>query len=83
MRREKNEAAHYPEIIRHIESQLQSNFRAGGIDDIKIFWKSGELTSKLEELIREHPAECACIETYAKATPPLNLDTGPVIYLVL
>lgn len=39
MRRAKNEVAHYPEIIRHIESQLQSNFRAGGIDDIKIFGK--------------------------------------------
>ena len=79
MRSKKNEVAHYPEIIRHIESQLQSNFRAGGIDDIKIFWKSGELTSKLKELIREYPAECACIETYAKATPPLNLDIFGVV----
>ena len=79
MRSKKNEVAHYPEIIRHIESQLQSNFRAGGIDDIKIFWKSGELTSKLKELIREHPAECACIETYAEATPPLNLDIFGVV----
>ena len=59
MRSKKNEVAHYPEIIRHIESQLQSNFRAGGIDDIKIFWKSGELTCKLKEIIREYPSDCA------------------------
>ena len=45
MRRAKNEVAHYPEIIRHIESQLQSNFRAGGIDDNNLFWNCGELTS--------------------------------------
>ena len=40
----KNEVAHYPEIMSFIESQLLSNFGSAGIDDISIFWKSGELT---------------------------------------
>ena len=50
----KNEVAHYPEIMSFIESQLLSNFRSAGIDDISIFWKSGELTSKIKELIYEY-----------------------------
>lgn len=79
MSKQKNEVAHYPEIMRHIESQLLSNFRASGIDNVKVFWKTGELTSKMKELVKEHPAECACIEAYANATPPLNLDIFGVV----
>lgn len=79
MRAKKNEVAHYPEIIRCVESQLLSNFRAHGIDNIKIFWKSGELTSKIKELIKEHPEECACLDAYGKTTPPLNLDIFAVV----
>lgn len=79
MRRAKNEVAHYPEITRYIESQLLSNFRANKIDDIKIFWKNGELTSKIKELIREHPLECGCLDVYGKTTPPLNLDIFGVV----
>ena len=49
----KNEIAHYPEITRFIEAQLKSNFAAKGIKDIEIYWKSGELTTKIKELIEE------------------------------
>lgn len=75
----KNEVAHYPEITRFIEAQLSSNFLAHGINDIEIYWKSGELTSKIQELIREHPEKCSCLGAYSRATPPLNLDIFAVV----
>ena len=75
----KNEVAHYPEIMKFIESQLQSNFLEGGINDISIYWKSGELTAKIKELIHEYPDECLCMDEYSKKTPPLNLDIFCVV----
>ena len=73
----KNEVAHYPEIMSFIESQLLSNFRSAGIDDI--FWKSGELTSKIKELIYEYPEKCKCLEEYSNIMSPLNLDIFCVV----
>ena len=70
----KNEVAHYPEITNFIEIQLQSNFKAAGIEDVYIFWKKGELTSGLRELIRDYPQICSCMEEYSRITSPLNLD---------
>lgn len=70
----KNEVAHYPEITNFIEIQLQSNFKAAGIEDVYIFWKKGELTSGLRELIRDYPQTCSCMEEYSRITSPLNLD---------
>lgn len=75
----KNEVAHYPEIMSFIESQLLSNFRSAGIDDICIFWKSGELTSKIKELIYEYPEKCKCLEEYSNIMSPLNLDIFCVV----
>lgn len=75
----KNEVAHYPEITRFIEAQLRSNFLAHGVGDIEIYWKSGELTSKIRELIREHPEKCECLGQYSRVTPPLNLDIFAVV----
>ncbi|MDD2555722.1 MAG: GxxExxY protein [Syntrophaceticus sp.] len=77
--KKKNEVAHYPEITRHIEAQVNSNFRARGINNASIYWKSGELTSKIKELIAEHPEKCTCLQTYCRITPPLNLDIFGVI----
>ena len=79
MRHFKNEVAHYPEIMRCIEEQLQSNFRAKRVTGIKIYWKSGELTSKIRELIKEHPVTCSCLASYSCSTPPLNLDIFAVV----
>lgn len=62
-----------------IESQLLSNFRSAGIDDISIFWKSGELTSKIKELIYEYPEKCKCLEEYSNIMSPLNLDIFCVV----
>ena len=70
----KNEVAHYPETTNFIEMQLQSNFKAAGIEDVYIFWKKGELTSGLRELIRDYPQICSCMEEYSRITSPLNLD---------
>lgn len=75
----KNEVAYYPEITKFIESQLLSNFRSQGMDNVYIYWKMGELTSKIKELIREHPLECSCMEEYSRITPPLNLDIFGVV----
>jgi len=75
----KNEVAHYPEITQFIEAQLNSNFRAKGITDISIYWKNGELTSKIKELIEQYPDKCSCLQTFCRKTPPLNLDIFGVI----
>ena len=76
---EKNEVSYYPEITRFIEMQLQSNFRARKKNSIHIYWKIGEMKSKLEELITEHSAECACLKEFARKMPPLNVDIFAVI----
>lgn len=78
MKHSKNEIAHYPEITQCIETHLLSNFRAAGID-LNIYWKNGELTSRLEELISEHPDSCSCMLPYCRSTPPLNLDIFGVV----
>ena len=75
----KNEVAHYPEITKYIEAQLNSNVLAQGINNVKIFWKSGELTAKIKELIVEHPQICQCLQEYSKKMNPLNLDIFGVI----
>ena len=75
----KNEIAYYPEITRFIGFQLQSNLRVEGVDDVYIYWKNGELTSGLKELLREHPVECGCLAEYSRITPPLNLDIFGVV----
>ena len=56
-----------------------NNFRSAGIDDISIFWKSGELTSKIKELIYEYPEKCKCLEEYSNIMSPLNLDIFCVV----
>lgn len=75
----KNEVAHYPEITKYIEAQIKSNLRANGIVNIEVYWKSGELKTKLRELICEHPEKCGCLQTFASTTNPLNLDIFGVI----
>ena len=76
---EKNEVSYYPEITRFIEMQLQSNFKAKNKNNIHIYWKIGEMKSKLDELIAEHPNECNCLKDFARKMPPLNVDIFAVI----
>jgi hypothetical protein len=75
----RNEVAHYPEIMAFIEKQINSNFRAREIQDVSIYWKQGELTSKIAEIIKEHPETSDCLLSYSRITPPLNLDIFAVI----
>ena len=76
---DRNEVSFYPEITYFIEMQLQSNFRVKKINDIHIFWKIGEMKSKIEELIIEHPIECNCLINFSKKMPPLNVDIFAVV----
>ncbi|MDR1881537.1 MAG: hypothetical protein LBR26_01995 [Prevotella sp.] len=76
---ERNEVSYYSEITHFIEMQLQSNFRAKNKNDIHIFWKIGEMKSRIEELMTEHPAECNCLKDFARKMPPLNVDIFAVI----
>jgi hypothetical protein len=75
----KGEVAHYPEITQFIEAQLNSNFCTKDITGISIYWKNGELTSKIRELIEQFPDKCSCLQTFCRNTPPLNLDIFGVI----
>jgi hypothetical protein len=74
-----NEVSYYPEITDFIEMQLKSNFRAKNKNDIHIYWKIGEMKSKIEELIVEHPVECNCLKDFARRMPPLNVDIFAVV----
>ena len=78
-RNERNEVSYYPEIMRFLETQITSNFRASYHHELKVYCKIGELSSKLKEIIREHPDDCACLEDFARTVPPLNLDIFAVI----
>lgn len=75
----RNETTYYPEITHCIEQHLQSNFRARGIRDIHIYWKTGELKSGLQALLHEAPAYCGCLESYCTSVPMLNLDIFAVV----
>lgn len=75
----RNEISYYPEIEEHIASQIKSNLLASGISGVEVYWKIGELTTKLRELIREHPDKCSCMKHFANNTPPLNLDVFGVV----
>jgi hypothetical protein len=76
---ERNEVSYYPEITHFIEMQLQSNFKAKNKNNIHVYWKIGEMKSKIEEIIAEHPVECNCLKNFAKRMPPLNVDIFAVI----
>jgi hypothetical protein len=75
----RNEVAHYPEIMAFIEKQINSNFRAREIQSVSIYWKQGELTSKIAEIIKEHPETSDCLLSYSHATPPLNVDIFAIV----
>lgn len=77
--RARNEVSYYPEMMDYLKLQLESNFASKGRNDIKVFCKIGELSSKLREIIVENPDKCACLTSFAQNVPPLNLDIFAVI----
>lgn len=70
----RNEVSYYPEIQRFIEAQLKSNFKSTSKRELYVYWGIGELKTNLQRIISEHPAECACAESFSKRVPPLSLD---------
>lgn len=75
----RNEVSYYSEIQRFIEDQLKSNFRASNHRELNVFWGIGELKTNLQQIIREHPQECECAQSFARRVPPLNLDIFALI----
>ena len=78
-KRKRNEISYYTEIEDFISTQIKSNLHASGVSDVEVYWKIGELATKLHELIREHPDKCSCLKRFADDTPPLNLDVFGVV----
>lgn len=74
----RNEISYYSDITKFIEAQIMSNFRAKNIN-INVYWKIGEFTKSLYELVLEHPSECSCLKNFINNTPALNLDIFGVV----
>lgn len=77
--KKRNEVSYYPEIMDYIEAQLKSNFRANCNRDLQVYWKIGELKSRLNEILEEHPELDSCLGSFARKVPPLSLDIFAVI----
>ena len=75
----RNEISYYYEIQSFIEAQLKSNFLAGNHRELFVYWGIGELKTNLQNIIFEHPNECACAVKFAKRVPALNLDIFALI----
>ena len=73
MRKVRNEESYYPEIMDFVKLQIESNFYASK-NPLKVYCKTGELRSGLEEIIRENNIETPSILEFASSTPPLSLD---------
>lgn len=74
-----NELSFYNEIQQFIGAQLQSNIRTKRLEGLKVFWGIGELKARLTSIVRAHPEKCACVNSFLRTTPPLNLDIFALI----
>lgn len=78
-KQQRNEVSYYPEIMDYIEAQIKSNFRVSCNRELQVYWKIGELKSKLNEILEEHPELDSCLGAFARNVPPLSLDIFAVI----
>lgn len=78
-KQKRNEVSYYPEIMDYIEAQIKSNFRVSCNRELQVYWKIGELKSKLNEILEEHPELDSCLGAFARNVPPLSLDIFAVI----
>lgn len=78
-KQKRNEISYYPEIMDYIETQLKSNFRVSCNRELQVYWKIGELKTRLGEILEEHPELDKCIGNFARNVPPLSLDIFAVI----
>lgn len=67
------ETSYYPEIMSFIKTQIESNFKASN-SRLKVYFKTGELCSKLHDIIIENNITATSIVNFAESTPPLSLD---------
>ncbi len=77
-RNSRNEVSYYPEIMSFLKEQIESNFNAYE-KPLKVFCKTGELRSGLQEIIRENDITTQSILQFAASTPPLSLDIFALI----
>lgn len=78
-KQKRSEISYYPEIMAYIEAQLKSNFRISCNRELQVYWKIGELKTKLDEILEEHPELEGCLGNFARNVPPLSLDIFAVI----
>lgn len=74
----RNEESYYPEIMRFVKEQIESNFTAWA-RPLKVYCKTGELQRGLEAIIRENSITTPSIVEFAHSTPPLSLDIFALI----
>lgn len=72
--KKRNEVSHYEEIKQYIETQMKSNLFAENINQIKMFWRIGELSSNLIEIVNTEENVSKNLIDFAYSIPPLNLD---------
>lgn len=77
-RKIRNEVSYYPEIMRFVKEQIESNFRASK-NPLKVYCKTGELQKGLQEIIQENNITTLAILKFAASTPPLSLDIFALI----
>ena len=74
-----NEVSYYPSIMKFIEAQIKSNFKASYGKELQVYCKTGELSSGLRNIINENHLQVARIDEFVAGVPPLNLDIFAII----
>lgn len=74
----RNEVSYYPELMKFIKNQIESNFKASK-NPLKVYCKTGELKKGLAEIISENGITTPSIISFANNTPPLSLDIFALI----
>lgn len=74
----RNEVSYYPEIMQFLKEQIESNFAAWE-RPLKVYCRTGELRSGLQDIIRENRITSPSILQFAASTPPLSLDIFALI----
>ena len=77
-RKDRDEVSYYPEIMRFVKDQIESNFQAAR-NPLKVYCKTGELRRGLQEIIDENGITAPSIVDFAASTPPLSLDIFALI----
>ena len=74
----RNEVSYYPEIMKFLKEQIESNFKAAK-NPLAVHCKTGELRKGLQEIIQENGITAPSILEFSASTPPLSLDIFALI----